>query len=86
MQFPYTLLFFNANSVEQVTWIMKNKIHERQDIMFIAVSGDVAVAQAQLKRIVYGCNQRLLDKFQIKAVPIICIFSKQIFCCKGGST
>lgn len=69
MQFPYTLLFFNANSVEQVTWIMKNKIHERQDIMFIAVSGDVAAAQAQLKRIVYGCNQRLLDKFQIKAVP-----------------
>lgn len=69
VQFPYTLLFFDAASVEQVTWIMKNKIHERQDIMFIAVSGDVAAARAQLKRIVYGCNQRLLDKFQIKAVP-----------------
>jgi len=48
---------------------MKNKIHERQDIMFITTSGDVSHARKQLNRIVYGANQRLLDKFQIKAVP-----------------
>mgnify|MGYP001091471353 CR=1 FL=1 len=71
MQFPYKLIFFNADSVTEMQWLQNQELSKRWDVMLIAVNGDVLHAGKVLNKYVYAASKKMIDKFKIKTTPSI---------------
>jgi len=71
MQFPYTLVFFDADSITEIQWIKSQNLASRWDVMFIATNGNSLKAESLLNRVVYVASKKMFDRFKIKATPSI---------------
>jgi hypothetical protein len=71
MQFPYILVFFDANSATEIQWLKSQDLINRWDVMLIATNGDAAKTAKMLNKTVYVVSKKMLDRFQIKATPSI---------------
>ena len=71
MQFPYTLVFFDANSITEIQWIKSQNLVSRWDVMLIATNGDAVKTAKMLNKTVYVASKKMLDRFQIKSTPSI---------------
>jgi hypothetical protein len=71
MQFPYILVFFDANSATEIQWLKSQDLINRWDVMLIATNGDAAKTAKMLNKTVYVASKKMLDRFQIKATPSI---------------
>ncbi|WP_028842916.1 hypothetical protein [Thermodesulfovibrio yellowstonii] len=69
MQFPYVLVFFDAQSVEEIKWA--KQYTGRWDVLFIATRGDTSRAAKQLQRHVYAANEKMIKKFKLSATPSV---------------
>ncbi len=71
MNFPYTLVFFNANSVEEITWLQKQDWLKNWNVMLFATQGDVLKAEKMLKKTVYMATLEMVKKFHVSKTPSI---------------
>lgn len=71
MQYPYRLVFFDATSVTEITWLKKQDFLNRWDTMLIATKGDVLKAQKLLGKTVYIALPKMIERWGIEATPSI---------------
>ncbi|MDI3461424.1 MAG: hypothetical protein OJF50_000245 [Nitrospira sp.] len=70
VKLPYTLIFFNGNSQEQVQWVQHYLLaHEDRPMKLLVTEGDVGPLGRLLHRPVYWANQLMYERFGVVAVP-----------------
>jgi type-F conjugative transfer system pilin assembly protein TrbC len=70
VKLPYTLIFFNGNSQEQVQWVQHYLLaHEDRPLKLLVTEGDIGPLGRLLHRPVYWANQLMYERFGLVAVP-----------------
>jgi conjugal transfer pilus assembly protein TraW len=70
VKLPYTLLFFNGHSQEQVQWVQRYLLaHEDRPLKLLVTEGDVGPLGRLLHRPIYWANQLMYERFGVVAVP-----------------
>jgi conjugal transfer pilus assembly protein TraW len=70
VKLPYTLIFFNGHSQEQVQWVQRYLLaHDDRPMKLLVTEGDVGPLGRLLHRPVYWANELMYERFGLVAVP-----------------
>lgn len=68
---PRIIIILNGNDSEQVAWFKSSEFAEDTKVTLLITEGPYFVLSEQLKRPVFYANQKIIDRFQLKAVPSV---------------
>lgn len=71
MSFPYTIVFFNANSITEITWLKKQPWFKDSSTMLFVTHGDVIKAEKILGRAVFAAPPQMIERFNISSTPSV---------------
>jgi conjugal transfer pilus assembly protein TraW len=71
IKIPFVYVIINAEDKKQIVWFRKSKYYNEIKSMPMIVKGDVLTLQEQLKIPVFYADKRIVERFQLKAVPSI---------------
>jgi conjugal transfer pilus assembly protein TraW len=71
VRFGKTLVVINGDDRRQIEWFRESPYAERYDVMLLITDGVVFGLGEKLKRSVYYADARIVERFNIQAVPSI---------------
>lgn len=73
IQFPYRMVFFNAKSDVEISWVKKQSWINDWSTMLIATDGDISKTEEKLGKVVYAVDEQMVKKFRISRTPSILV-------------
>ena len=71
VRMPTTLVMINGDDPEQVSWFNQSAYNKDVKTMLLLVEGSYADVAKKLNRPVFYADKRIIDKFNLKAVPSV---------------
>lgn len=68
---PYSLVVIDGSDKAQVAWFRASEYSIKLDSMVMITGGETRKLIKNLRRPVYVCDQRIVDRFKLQAVPSI---------------
>jgi conjugal transfer pilus assembly protein TraW len=69
--YPKTIIVINGNDRSQVAWFKESEYSQRLDVTLLITEGAFGIISKQIDRTVSYANNKIIDRFQLKAVPSI---------------
>ncbi|MFN4245728.1 MAG: hypothetical protein ACK4F9_06235, partial [Brevinematia bacterium] len=71
VKIPFYLVFINATSKEELSWLKSSGLIERWDSVFIITKGNIYDVSNSIGRQVFAADKNILNYFSIKRTPSI---------------
>lgn len=75
---PKIIIILNGNDSEQVEWFKSSEFAEDIKVTLLLTEGPYFELSERLKRPVFYANQKIIDRFQLKAVPSVVIQKRSV--------
>jgi len=69
--YPKTIIVINGNDRSQVAWFKESEYSQRLDVTLLITEGAFGIISRQIDRTVSYANNKIISRFQLKAVPSI---------------
>jgi conjugal transfer pilus assembly protein TraW len=69
--YPKTIVVINGNDKGQVDWFKDSEYSQRLDVTLLITEGPFGIISKQINRTVSYVNNKIISRFQLKAVPSI---------------
>ena len=69
--YPKSIVVINGNDPEQLQWFVTSEYADRLDVILLLTEGRHTVVAKRLKRPLFYADQKIIDRFRLKAVPSI---------------
>ncbi|MDO3380349.1 hypothetical protein [Geoalkalibacter halelectricus] len=69
--FDQALVIFDGDDPEQVAWVKEQGYLDKPGVLLLLSQGDYVAVGKQLQRAVQYADARIVDRFQLKAVPSV---------------
>jgi conjugal transfer pilus assembly protein TraW len=69
--YPKTIIVINGNDRGQVAWFKDSEYSQRLDVTLLITEGAFGTISKQIDRTVSYANNKIISRFQLKAVPSI---------------
>jgi conjugal transfer pilus assembly protein TraW len=69
--YPKTIIVINGNDRVQVAWFKNSEYSQSLDVTLLITEGAFGIISEQVKRTVSYANNKIISRFQLKAVPSI---------------
>ena len=69
--YPKTIVVINGNDRGQVAWFKDSEYNQRLDVTLLITEGAFGTISKQIDRTVSYANNKIISRFQLKAVPSI---------------
>lgn len=69
LEFPYQIVFFNADSKTEIAWLKSQPWFDNPDVFYIVVKGEVLAAEKALNKTVFAATPLVIEKFNISKTP-----------------
>ena len=71
MTYPKTIIVINGNDRRQVDWFKESEYGQRLYVTLLISEGSFGIISKQINRTVFYANNKIISRFQLKAVPSI---------------
>jgi hypothetical protein len=70
---PYTIVVIDGSDKAQLNWLKKAGYENHGGAIVLTTAGNAASLIRELKRPVFAADRRLVEKYQLRAVPSVVV-------------